>query len=63
MSFHDDSALELNDSDSAVGYLGPQYDLDACVALMRGGSKSFTPPHPPQRVRPAPAVVDDEGLA
>jgi len=41
MSFHDDSAMDLNDSDSAVGYLGPQYDLDACVALMRGGSKSF----------------------
>ena len=41
MSFHDDSALDLNDSDSAAGHLGPQYDLDACVALMRGGSKSF----------------------
>jgi len=41
MSFHDDAALEMNDSDSAVGQLGPHYDLDACVALMRGGSKSF----------------------
>ncbi len=41
MSFHDEPALDLNDSDSAAGTLGPQYDLDACVALMRGGSKSF----------------------
>ncbi len=41
MSFHDESLLDLNDSDSAAGHLGPQYDLDACVALMRGGSKSF----------------------
>ena len=41
MSFHDESQLDLNDSDNAAGHLGPQYDLDACVALMRGGSKSF----------------------
>jgi hypothetical protein len=37
MSFHDDATLDLIDSDSTVGHLGPQYDLDACVALMRGG--------------------------
>ena len=40
MSFHDEPLAALADNDTSNG-LGPHYDLDACVALMRGGSKSF----------------------
>ena len=40
MSMHAE-ALATTPEQETSGMLGPHYDLDACVALMRGGSKSF----------------------